>query len=373
MMRMSVKRSQSLNLAGPLRVIGDPRTHAPLVKRGDVVVVDMPRWDVATAKVLADRKPAVVLNAAAPRVHNGMSAGVDVLERAGVVVLGVQDRSILALEDSTRVYVSGQEGDITVHAQGFETAAAPIDLSEQEQPQGFGLAHTLAVAEAFDVIALNDADLDVSAAIEAWGERLRGADVAVFSSGAGAHSEAKVLRTAAKDLKMTVIAAGDAAVSASVIKRVDIIVGMTDSVPDDILAKAHGVVLLEVPSAATVSRLSAANTAYVVCESRLDPADLGIVIAARGGAATVVTVGTGAASEDVTAGTYPAGSLAARVLAGSRLVDAMVFGRLYRSRVSRSLAWGWWLLAASAVGAVVWFYPVTHDAVAGLIPDSWLQ
>lgn len=371
MMRMSVKRSPSLNLAGPLRIIGDPRSHAALVRRGDIVVIDMPCCDAASAKVLADRKPAVVLNAAVPRVHSGLSDGFGVLERAGVVVLTVHDRSILALEDSSRIYVSGSGSDFTVHAQGFETTAAPVEAAPSTDDRALDLAQALAITEALDVIVLNDSDLDVAAAVSAWGDRLRAADVAVFSSGAGGRGEAAVLRRAARELKMPVIAVGEAATSASEMKRVDIIVGMIDSVPDVVLAKAQGVVLLEGPGPAMVARLSAAGTPYVVCESRLDPADIAVIIASQAGAQTVVTVGAGAHAYEFMSGVHPAGSLAARAIAGTRLVDAMVFGRLYRTRVSRALSWAWWLLAAAAVAAVVWLYPVTNDVVAGLIPSWW--
>lgn len=358
-------------LTGPLRIGGDPRTLAGKVRKGDIVLVDRVDLDAATAEMLAERAPAAVINASPSMTGRFEARGATRLALRGIPLFDAADRRLLAASDGVTATISTDHatGIASITAGAFVSAAQAVGEDhiarrlEESASTGALRLPTLA-ASALDLVQRDGPQLVDGAHVPELDIDLRGRDVLVVAAGAGYKEQLRSLARPAKELKVAVIATGEAADAAAAVRRIDVVVGPFDAASDAVLARAGAVVVHGESHAVAATRLGALGVRYATSESRLDSGDLAIAIAASAGARTIIAVGSETTLPDLVDSPKGASTLLARMAAGPAWVDARTFSRLYRSRVSRLLTWGWLLLACAAVAGAAALQPAVHDAVS---------
>lgn len=375
---MSRSRSEASSsaLVGTTRVGRDPRAVARTLKRGQVAIVDCVDLDAGAAEALARHAPACVVNASPSLTGRLVMRGAERLLALGVPLFDAGDRAVVAVPDGAACTIArGEDGAATFTSDGFDVTLTEVtaDAVEERLAQaraGSALRVPELAAGALDLVRRDGPALVDGGAVRGLDLDLEGRDVLVVGAGPGFESQLAASRRAIKDLKMAVIATGDAADAVAAKHRIDVVVGPFEGVSDEVLARASRVVVHGESHAVAATRLGSLGVRYVSSESRLASEDLAVAIAASGGARTIVTVGLEASVTELIDSPKGASALLARMAAGSAWIDARTLVRVHRSRWTRLQGWLLVLVAAGALAGALSLHPSVRDAVSSLVGGS---
>lgn len=355
-------------ISGTVRLGRDPRVLARTLSKGNVAIIDRVDIDAASAEALANKAPACVINASPSLTGRFSARGAERLIARGIPLYDAADRTVLGIADGSHAVVSvAEDGDgatITVDDTEVELRAITADHIEEQRdkaPDGSALRVPELTAGALDLIHRDGPALVDGGAVRGLDLDLTGKDVLVVAAGAGFERQLRTLRTAVKELRMVVITTGEAADAVAAIHRIGLIVGPFDGVSDEVLKKAERVVVHGESHTAAATRLGALGVRYVSSDSRLEPADLAVAIAASGGARTIATVGLETTLPELIESPRGASALIARVAAGTAWIDGGMLARLYRSRWSRTQSWILVVIAVAALAGALTLHPDVRD------------
>jgi len=318
-----------------------------------------------------------VVNASPTLSGRFEARGAERLVSRGVELFETDDRRAIAIADGSHLSIARDEdGDgatLTVNDDQIPlrrlTEASVRTLLDRAH-EGAALRLPELTAGALDLVHRDGPALVDGGAVRGVDLDLTGKDVLVVTAAAGFERELRALRIAVREMKMAVIATGDAADAVARHHHINLIVGPFDGVEDEVLARADRVVVHGESHAVAATRLGALGVRYVSSESRLDSADLAVAIAASSGARTIATVGLETSLGDLIDSPRGASALLARVAAGPAWIDGRLLARLYRPRWSRAQGWILAAVAVVAVGAALALHPAVREGVRWLLEQS---
>lgn len=361
-------------ITGTLRVGGDPRALAARTRKGDIVVIDRVDVDAATADLIADKAPAAVINASPSLTGRFEARGATRFEERGVALFDAMDRKLLAVDDASpaRLVFGSDTAPATLIVDSLsidlhEVGAEHIAQRLAESAHTGALRLPVLAASALDLVQRDGPSLVDGAHVPDLDVDLTGKDVLVVAAGAGYKEQLRHVKSAVKELKMVVIATGDAADAAATARQPHIVVGPFDSASDDVLRSATVAVAHGESHAVAATRAGALGVRLATSQSRLEAADLAIALAASAGARTIVVAGMDTTVPDLIDSPKGASSLLARMAAGPAWIDARTFARVYRSRASRALSWVWVVVAGLALAGAASLHPSVRDFVTDLV------
>jgi len=347
-------------------------------RTGDVVALDLPHVDDATARALLEQPPAAVLLAGPATSQRYPHRGPELLLAAGVVVVdGLGPRLLDTVRDGTTVRI--EEGRVLVGAgrdrwadpvvplqgrvQDLDAVAAAVEASARgmsAQLEAFAAGTTTVLAAERDLLLEGVGVPQVPVA-------LAGRPVVVCVPGYGHTEDLHRLRRFVADARPVLVGVGrgaDALVEAGL--RPDLVVtdpGSLDPPGVVALSRAAHVVVHTRPGDATGAREEPGTTRF---PSRLTTEDTAILLAHGNGASCIVTVGSHATLEEFLdrGRVGSASSFLTRLRAGSTVVDAAAVVALHRPHRSWGLLALLLVLGLVAVLAVVAATPWGQEQLA---------
>jgi uncharacterized membrane-anchored protein len=373
-------RPELPGLTGIARV--DRRTDGLLrrVKAGEIAVLDQVDLDRATADALVAAQVAAVVNAAPSISGRYPNLGPEALVAAGITLVdGVGPEALHVIKDGTRLRILDgvvYAGELRL-ADGVEQNADSVADAMVEAKSG--LTHQL---EAFAANTIEFMRRERSMLLDGAGVPdvevdLAGRQVLVVAAGFDHAAELARLRHYIREYQPVLVgvtAGADALLAAGY--RPHLIVGDPGEVSSEALTCGADVV---VPAFADghapgLHRVQDLGAGAVTFPSSANPEDLALLIAAHGGAATVVTVGLSASmAEFLDRGRSGsnASTFLTRLQLGGSLVDGQVIATLYRSRVSPGAILLMVAAALVAVGAAL-LVSDAGEAVLAWLSQGWL-
>lgn len=386
-MKIARKKGPALpGLMGPVRVDGDSSHLLRRVKAGDIVVIDHPDLDRATAQALAHADVAAVVNLSPMTTGRFPNPGPQVLTDAGVMVLESGQRDLLALKDGTAVRLHEQRllvGDLPV-ASVVELDAAEVVRQEGAARAGMLNQLTTFAHHTTEFLQHEDALLLHGAGLPTLRTTMKGRPVVVVGPGAQGKAElAQIKRFVAEQKPVMIGVDGGAALIRAAGHPVHVAVLTTSEPESAASAKDHRAalaqakdVLVRVSGTAAPGLLesferSGLHVEQVATEATVE--DVALLVALAGEPSVVVATGLDASLEEFLDSNRGglASTFLTRLTLGSRLVDAAVVPALYSGRV-RGTHLLWLLLAGLlAIAAALSVTPLgeqwAHDLWA------WLQ
>ncbi len=345
-------------VSGPLRLETNARALLRRLRAGDIAVLDLMDLDSRTAEDLIEARPAAVINTQRTLSGRYPAGGAAILVGAGLRVVDEAGSAVMALADGTHVTV-GADG--AVSADGEELARGTVLTAEsvgEEMVAAEEGLHVQLAAFAADAVDRVEAEapllLDAEGLPET-GVDLSGKQVVVVAPGYRHKERLAALRPYLREHRPVIIAVSEAA--DSVLESAypaAIVLGDVETVSERALKRASHISLHDPAGGdAGASRLDPLGLAHSRVVSTLGSADLAILLAHAGGAASIVTLGVPArltelletAAHDQTTGA--AGTFLARLQASDRIIDAEALTVLYRHR------YPWWVVAALLASAVL--------------------
>ncbi|MFC5381782.1 putative cytokinetic ring protein SteA [Aquipuribacter nitratireducens] len=389
---------------GPARVLRDGARSARRVRPGDVVVLDAPDLDAATAEELLRRRPAAVLNAAASSTGRQPTLGPRLLVDAAVPLVDeLGPGLLLAVRDGDRVHVDGGCVRVGAGRRGRGDDAPPL-VGRQQDDVGVELAYeharrgVVTRLEGFAAATAGVLDAERDLLLEGYGLpalplRLAGRPVVVVAQGYGWADDLRALRRFLLDRRPVLVGVDDGADALLAVgRRPDVVVTDGRQASDEALTcGAHVVAHVppdhwaedgvgpggvpaarRAPDEDPLERLTALGVAADVVPCALTSEDLAVLLAHHHDARTIVTAGSHATLEELLdrGRTGAASAFLARLRAGAAVVDATTAADLHQPRVS----WGLVVLLvlagvaalAAAVAATPWGQEQLGDAATSL-------
>jgi uncharacterized membrane-anchored protein len=331
--------------AGPVRK--DKRTKQ-LVKRlrtGDVAVIDHLDLDRVAAETLAERRPAVVVNAASSISGRYPNPGPMILLDAGIPMLDAAGQGVFELREGEPVRVD--EHGAVLRGDGTEVARGewlvPEDVRKRVDDAKANLAAAL---EDFTLNTLSYVRRDRDLLLEGLDlppleTTLRDRHVLVVVRGHDYKKDLETLRGYVSEFRPALIGVdggADALLEAGF--RPDIILGDMDSVTNEALACGAEIVVHAYPDGRAPGR---ERVERLGLRPRILPGagtseDMAMLLAYEADCDLIVAVGTHASMVDFLdkgrAGM--ASTFLVRLKVGTKLVDAKGVNRLYRVGVRRA-------------------------------------
>lgn len=338
-----------------VRVHRDIGTLLSRVQENDLVVIDRRDLDAATARLLAERRPYAVLNAAEFISGRFANLGPRVLAEHGVVLLeGERDR-VLALRDGAVLRLDGPTlYDGAVHALDVRVVA-PAEVTARMERAGAGLAAQL---DSFahttsEFLRREEAVVLHGTGLPDLRARVAGRPVVVVGPGAQS-ADLTRLRSFIRQQRPVLIGV-DTGVERLVRARLRVDVAVLSGVGElskKVLRRCREVVLTGSGDAAR-RQLEKLDLPVHVVQSSVAGPDLALLMAHRAGARLLVPVGSPATLADFIdrSRSDQASVVVTRLQVGSVLVEAEALPQVYTGRV-RPWHLAAVLLAALAVVAI---------------------
>ncbi|WNM26125.1 putative cytokinetic ring protein SteA [Demequina capsici] len=355
-------------ITGTLRLESSPRALLRRLRKGDIAVIDVMDLDSRTAEELAAVGPAAVVNAQRTVSGRYPAGGAAVLVGAGIRVVDDATSAVMALMDGTRatIFPDGvmRAGDREL-ARGTVLTPDTVGDAMADAEEGLHVQLAAFAADAVDRIEHEAPMLLEARGIPDTGVDLAGRQVVIVAPGFQHRSRLKALRPYLREHRPVIIAVSEAADTVMEgAYPATVILGDVESVSERALARAAHIMLHDPAGGeAGASRLDTLGLAHSEVESSLGSADVAILLARSGGAASIVTLGVAGdltslletSAHDHAVGA--AGTFLARLQAGDRIVDAEALSVLYRHR------YPWWVVIALlmsallALGVAFWITP----------------
>lgn len=337
--------AEQAGASGPVRK--DKRTKL-LVKRlrpGDVAVIDHLDLDRVAAETLAERRPAVVVNAASSISGRYPNPGPMLLLDAGIPMLDTAGQAVFELREGEQVRVD--EHGAVLRADGSEIARGewlvPEDVRKRVDDAKDNLASAL---EDFTLNTLSYVRRDRDLLLEgldlpALETNLRDRHVLVVVRGHDYKKDLVTLRGYVSEFRPVLIGVdggADALLEAGY--RPDIILGDMDSVTNEALACGAEIVVHAYPDgrAPGRERVERLGLRPSILPGAGTSEDMAMLLAYEADCDLIVAVGTHASMVDFLdkgrAGM--ASTFLVRLKVGTKLVDAKGVNRLYRVGVRRA-------------------------------------
>ena len=352
---------------------------------GDIALVELPDLDLRQAQQLIDRRVAAVLNATRSSSGRVPNTGPQMLARAGIVLVDLQDEGAWTrLKDGETVRVEHgsvfRDEVVVVRGEELDDARIAADLASAQD--GLGARLDSLAANAADHIRREQAMLLTGASVPQVRTRLDGRPVVVVSRSHDAVADLRSLRGYIREHDPVLIGAGPGAdLLLEAGHTPSIVIGALDHLSDRAI-RAAGEVVVTTPSGTldAPERLERHGMEIATFVSSGADDDLAIVLADSHEAAVIVHVGAPATLTELLE-RPPADAarmLVARLRAGARIVDAKAIRHFSTQRL------GWWpalLLLIAGIAAVAVATAVTpvgqdwYDTLGDRLGDlgSWIE
>jgi uncharacterized membrane-anchored protein len=331
-------------LAGPVRKDRRTKNLVRRLREGDVAVIDHLDVDRVAAETLAERRPAVVVNAAQSISGRYPNAGPAVLVEAGIPLLDAAGPAVFELDEGALVRV---DGDGVVWLDGTEVARGewlqPEDVRKRLDAAKDNLATAL---EDFTLNTLayvrRDRDLLLEGLeIPTLQTRLRDRHVLVVVRGYDYKKDLSTLRGYVQEFRPALIGVdggADALLEAGL--KPDVILGDMDSVTNEALTCGAEVVVHAYPDgrAPGKERVEALGITPLILPGAGTSEDMAMLLAYEADCDLIVAVGSHHSMVEFLDKGRPgmASTFLVRLKVGAKLVDAKGVNRLYRQGVRRS-------------------------------------
>lgn len=337
---------------------------------GAILVVDLPDMDYQSGTLLANYRPALVLNASSGASGRGIGTGSAVLVQAGVKVVDDLGPDVLELRDGDSVTVTAghvarrdqliASGRIfTVNEDVYaEDALPPLKDRLGQRIQAQALAGSADFGVEADLI-LDGVGLPESRV------NLQGRAVLLATPNTNFSHNAKAVKQFVGDNNPVIIAAG---IGAQALYEIGLQPSVIVSDPRDLnLKKLRKTRQVLVPSAAQEiparDLLKRHSIAFDAVESSLSVTDIALLFAANSGATAIIDCSSPRTLEQYfdASGVQVSGSTVVAAKLSGRVVPLEALLAVYRPRISV-----WWIVAlfvaALAVGVAAFlFTPVGQD------------
>ena len=343
----------------------DFRTLLGRVQAGDLVVIDRRDLDGASARALAERRPAAVLNASAFVSGRFANLGPAVLDAAGVVLLEADPEPVGRLKDGSVLRLDGNllyDGDqVVVDARRLTTE----EIRERMDRAQTGMASQLDTFAhtASEFLRREEGVLLHGTGLPALRTSMTGRPVVVVGRHA-TERQVRRLRSFVREQRPVVVGVdGGAELLARGRRRLDVLVLGRDAAPSDkALRRAREVVLHGTGDGAR-RQVAKLNVPTHEVTTSASSTDVGLLLAHNAGARLVVPVGDPSTLEELIdrERSDQASTVLTRMRLGTSVVESDAVPLLYTGRVRL------WqvllvLLAALVVLAVtVAATPIGHD------------
>jgi len=369
------------------------RRTTSLVRRlrpGDIAVIDHVDLDQASAQALVDARVAAVVNTAPSTSGRYPNRGPQVIVDAGIpLVDDVQGELFSKLHDGDQVWVA--EG-VIYHGQHQVGAGTVLDHAQVVAAFESARAGMASQLETFNANAMEFLRREGELLLDGAGlpdlrTRFDRRPVVVVSKSFDHESDLRRLGRFLKETRPVLVGVDNGAEALLAAgHRPHVIVGDPEVISDKALRCGAEVVVRAPRDGATVDldRLERLGVTAEVLRTSAGSEDAALLIADRGGARLLVTVGSHTSLEDYLerGRSAMASSFLTRVRVSPTLVDARAVQRLYGSPVRTSqlvlLALFGLLavlvaLAATPAGAQWWDAVATSAADLGDLVRSWTQ
>jgi len=335
------------------------------VQAGDLVVIDRRDLDAGSAKSLAERKPAAVLNAAEFVSGRFANLGPAVLDDSGVLLLEGDAAAVRRLKDGTVLRLDGSTlydgAQVVLEARRVTTQ----EIGERMERARSGLASQLDTFAhtSSEFLRREEGVLLHGTGLPTLRAKLSGRPVVVV----GPHATPRQLRRIGSFVReqrpVLVGVDGGAELLVRGRRRVDVLVLGRDAAPSDkVLGRSREIVLHGAGDGAR-RQVAKLNVPTYDVQTSASSTDVALLLAHAGGARLVVPVGDPATLEELIdrERSDQASTVLTRMRLGTSVVDAGAVPLLYTGRVRL------WqvllvLLAALAVLAVtIAATPIGHD------------
>ena len=347
------------------------RTQA-LVRRlrpGDIAVIDHVDLDQASAQALVDARVAAVVNVSPSTSGRYPNRGPRVIVEAGIPLVDATAGPVFSsLSDGDGVRIEGGvlfRGDDEIGA-GTVLDRDQVATATEDARQGMAVQLETFSANAAEFVRREGDLLLDGSDVPVVGTRLDGRPVVVVSRRHEHEQELRRLRTFIKERRPVLVGVDDGAealVAAG--HRPHLVVGDLESVSDKTLRCGAEVVLTapRVGNPAGLERLERLGVGGALFRTSAADEDAALLIAERGGAALIVSVGGPPSLEAYLdrGRTAMASSFLTRLRVSPRLVDARAVPRLYQSPVRTWQLVLVALLGLLAVAMAVSVTPVGED------------
>jgi uncharacterized membrane-anchored protein len=350
-----------------VRTHRDFRTLLSRIGTGDLVVIDRRDLDAASARALADRKPAAVLNAAEFVSGRFANLGPAVLADAGIVLLegdparvhGLADGRVLRLDGST--LYDGPTEVLEAHRLTAEELEGRMDRARAGLASQLDtFAHT-----ASEFLRREEGVLLHGDGLPSVRADLAGRTVVVVGPHATT-TDVRRLATFLREQRPVLIGVdGGAELLARRRRRVDVVVLSAEAAPSDRVLRRAGEVVLHGTDDAVRRRVGKLNLPTYSVATGASSTDVGLLLAHQGGARLVVPVGDPSTLEEFIDRdrSDQASTVLTRLRLGSSVVEAGAVPLLYTGRVRT-----WQLLAILVVAIAVLAFSLAATPVGN---DGW--
>jgi uncharacterized membrane-anchored protein len=346
-------------IAGPVRKDKRTKQLVKRLRRGDVAVIDHLDLDRVAAETLAERRPAVVVNAASSISGRYPNPGPMILLEAGIPMLDTAGQGVFELREGEQVRIDEQGA--VLRADGGEVARGEWLVPEDVRKRVDDAKDNLAAAlEDFTLNTLSYVRRDRDLLLEGLDlpqleTRIRDRHVLVVVRGHDYKKDLETLRGYVSEFRPVLIGVdggADALLEAGY--KPDVILGDMDSVTNEALACGAEIVVHAYPDGRAPGR---ERVERLGLRPRLLPGagtseDMAMLLAYEADCDLIVAVGTHASMVDFLdkgrAGM--ASTFLVRLKVGTKLVDAKGVNRLYRVGVRRA---DLMVLVAAALVAMV--------------------
>jgi uncharacterized membrane-anchored protein len=364
-MRESARGRGSSAADVTVRTHGDFRMLLGRVQPGDLVVIDRRDLDASSAKALAERKPAAVLNASQFVSGRFANLGPTVLDGAGVLLLEADPAEVRRLKDGSVLRLDGSrlyEGERVV-VEGHRLTSD--DIRERMDQARAGMASQLDTFAhtASEFLRREEGVLLHGTGLPTLRVSTSGRPVVVVGPHA-TERQVRRLRAFLREQRPVLVGVdGGAELVARGRRRLDVLVLGRDAAPSDkVLRKAREVVLHDTGEGAR-RQVAKLNVPTHEVSTSASGTDVALLLAHSGGARLVVPVGDPATLEELIdrERSDQASTVLTRMRLGTSVVEATAVPLLYTGRVRL------WhvllvLLAALVVLAVTLAAtPIGHD------------
>ncbi|MGY2874875.1 putative membrane-anchored protein [Marmoricola sp. URHA0025 HA25] len=361
-----------------VRAHRDFRMLVDRVQAGDLVVIDRRDLDAASAKALAERRPAAVLNAAEFVSGRFANLGPAVLDEDGVVLLEADPAAVRRLKDGSVLRLDGSrlyDGDeVVVDGRKLTTE----EIRERMDRARAGLASQLDTFAhtASEFLRREEGVLLHGTGLPVLRTRLVGRPVVVVGPQATAREVRRLAGFVREQRPVLVGVDGGAEHLTRGRRRIDVLVLGRDAAPSEKVLRRAREIVLHGAGDGVRRQVAKLNVPTYDVATSASSTDVGLLLAHNGGARLVVPVGDPATLEELIdrERSDQASTVLTRMRLGTTAVDAAALRLLYTGRVR---IWHLLLvlLAAVAVLAVtVAATPVGQDwwhDLSGRLPD-WL-
>lgn len=352
-------------VAGPPRAERPTRALLHRLRPGDIAVIDHVDLDRATAQALLDAGVRAVLNVQPMISGRYANLGPELLASHGVVLVeGIGGSAFVRIAETAEVRV---HGGAVFHGEELLVQGRQVSLAEVREDMArasAGLqdqARTLALGSS--ELLVRDADLLLNGTgLPALAPSLRGRPVLVVAAGYR-DDELRHLRPFLREQRPVVIAAGDAPERLRTVRvHSDVVVQAGIEASAETLRAAAEVVLCNADPEA-VARLGVRPRQV---RADVGPDDLAVLLAAALQPTVVVGVGLPSSLPEFLDSRRNglAGAYLARLVAGSRFVDASAVPLLYDGKVRP-----WQVVLAVSAGIAA----VATAVVSTPVGHHWLQ